>query len=141
MASQCQPSCSGTASYSEPDVRDLDNLSNSDFSEPEEQAQKGDRVSLSSVHRQKVLLKEHKLDQRYSKEDSPWFTKFEDWCQSSVGKKATMAKTTVERTLRYLMNVLFLLDGSAVNFDLLWEATSVEKLINDVAEKVGGGLS
>ena len=84
-----------------------------------------------------MLLKEHNLDRRYSKEDSTWFTKFEDWCQSSVGKKAPMAKTTVERTLRYLMNILFLLDGSAVNFDLLLEATSVEKLINDMAEKVG----
>ena len=45
MASQCQPSCSG-ASYSEPDVRRLDYSSESDFSEPEEQVQKGDRVSL-----------------------------------------------------------------------------------------------
>ena len=88
MASQCQASCSGTASYSEPDVRELDNISESDFSEPEEEAQKGDRVSLSSVHRQKVLLKEHNLDRRYSKEDSTWFTKFEEWCHSSVGKKS-----------------------------------------------------
>ena len=141
MASQCEASCSRTASFSEPDVRRLDYSSESDFSEPEEQAQKGDRVSLSSVHRQKVLLKEHNLDRRYSREESPWFTKFEEWCQSSVGKKAPMAKTTVERTLRYLLNILFLLDSSAVNFDLLWEATSVEKLINDVADKVGGGPS
>ena len=86
MASQCEASCSGTASYSEPDVCRLDSSSESDFSEPEEQAQKAGRVSLSSVRRQKVLLKEHKLDQRYSKEDSPWFTKLIGLrCTFSVG--------------------------------------------------------